>query len=189
MAVIEVWTGDITQLEVDAIVNAANNRLAGGGGLDGAIHRAAGYKKLQNACRNIGGCPTGEARFTRAFDLHAKGIIHAVGPVWHGGGGGESEALRSCYRQVMAIAADYKFESIAFPAISCGVYDYPLDAAVEIAVEEVVLCLSEDISISKVIFCCFNENLSSIYRLRLQAIGQLDRISSKPSGFTKRRIC
>ncbi len=174
MADIRVWVGDITELPVAAVVNAANSRLAGGGGVDGAIHRAAGYEALQAACAKLGGCPTGQVKLTGAFKLPARAIIHAVGPVWQGGGQGEPEALRSCYRQTMLLAEREGFESIAFPAISCGVYGYPLQAAVDIAVREVMACLNEaGISrvVQQVVFCCFAEEMAALYRQRLNELG------------------
>jgi len=133
---ITIVQGDITTQAVDAIVNAANSSLLGGGGVDGAIHRAAG-PALVDACRRLGGCPTGEARITPGFNLAASYVIHAVGPVWHGGEQGEPQQLASCYRQALRLCVDYQIESIAFPAISCGVYGYPLELASEVALTEI----------------------------------------------------
>ena len=161
---IEIWVGDITTLKVDAVVNAANNQLAGGGGVDGAIHRAAGAEQLHQACRLIGGCATGQVVRTPGFNLPAKAIMHTVGPVWQGGGYNEAELLRSCYCECMTMAVREGFRSIAFPAISCGVYGYPNDQAVAIAVEEVNRCLQSYLAIKKVIFVCFDEAMATLYR-------------------------
>ena len=169
--IITVHCGDITQLTVDVIVNAANAQLAGGGGVDGAIHRAAG-PELYVACRKIGGCPTGEVRVTPAFNLSAKAIFHAVGPVWHGGKQGEAELLASCYRQCMNLLEQKSFASIAFPAISCGVYGYPIEQAARIAVKEVRQAAEKIDCLSKVIFCCFDELTANYYR---QALAETPR--------------
>ena len=157
---IEIITGDITKLSVDAIVNAANERLLGGGGVDGAIHRAAGPDLLEE-CRSIGGCPTGEAVLTAGYRLAAKHVIHTVGPVWRGGAQGEPALLRSCYRNCMRLAEDHDLASIAFPAISTGVYGYPLRPATEIAVSEVrgAGCQAS----LRVIFACFDQATAEVY--------------------------
>jgi O-acetyl-ADP-ribose deacetylase (regulator of RNase III) len=163
---LEVVVADITTLEVDAIVNAANAALAGGGGVDGAIHRAAGPKLIE-ACRAIGGCPTGEVRVTPGFDLPARFVIHAVGPVWRGGAKGEPELLGSCYRR--AIEAARSFESVAFPAISTGIYGFPADEAARIAVESTKIALAaEPTGLKRVIFCCFSQVSAELHRAALQ---------------------
>ena len=160
---VQVVQADITTLEVDAIVNAANSRLAGGGGVDGAIHAAAGERLVQ-ACRAIGGCPTGEARITPGFDLPSKFVIHAVGPIWSGGGHGESELLRACYRNAMSLASSHRCESVAFSAISCGVYGYPVEQAARIAVDEVLGTPPGDGIPSRVWLVCFAEPTLGTYR-------------------------
>lgn len=165
---IEVHLGDITRLHVDVIVNAANRHLAGGGGVDGAIHRAAG-PQLTQVCREIGGCPVGEVRATPAFAIPVKRIYHTVGPVWRGGSLGEPELLASCYRQCLALARREGMRSIAFPAISCGVYDYPAEQAVEIAVDEVLHHQDRECPPQTVIFCCFDEEMADLYRQQLGA--------------------
>jgi O-acetyl-ADP-ribose deacetylase (regulator of RNase III) len=161
---IQVWLGDITTLKVDAIVNAANTELAGGGGVDGAIHRAAGSDLLQAACRVIGGCATGQAVITPGFNLPAKAIIHTVGPVWRGGCYNEAELLRSCYSETMTMAVREGFRSLAFPAISCGVYGYPRQEAVAIAVNEVERCLETYSLFNQVVFACFDQDLVDLYK-------------------------
>jgi O-acetyl-ADP-ribose deacetylase (regulator of RNase III) len=153
MTKIEVQQADITKLEVDAIVNAANTTLLGGGGVDGAIHRAAGRELLEE-CRRIGGCPTGQARITRGYRLPAKHVIHTVGPIWRGGEHGERELLAACYRNSLDLAAGNGVRSIAFPAISCGAYGFPIDEAAEIAVREV----ASDDRLDRVIFACFGRD-------------------------------
>lgn len=154
---IEILRSDITQLEVDAIVNAANTSLLGGGGVDGAIHRAAGEKLLEE-CRTLNGCETGFAKLTQGYDLPAKYVIHAVGPVWHGGTQGEEALLASCYTQSIKIADAHKLRSIAFPAISCGVYRFPIDRASAIAIRA-VLCAVKETSVEHVIFSCHSEEV------------------------------
>lgn len=163
----EIWQGDITTLRVDAIVNAANRRLAGGGGVDGAIHRAAGAEQLQAICRRIGCCETGQAVVTPGFRLPARMILHAVGPVWSGGAGGEADLLRSCYTSCMTLAVEEGARSIAFPAISCGVYGYPPEQAVAIAVDEVERCLEVFLMIERVVFVCFDQAMLAFYQAEL----------------------
>jgi len=152
---IELQQGDITRLAVDAVVNAANSRLAGGGGVDGAIHRAAGWEQLQAACRRLGGCNTGDAKITPGFALPARYIIHTVGPVWSGGQRGEPALLASCYRRSLEVAVENGCKTIAFPAISTGVYGYPFEAATEIALRTTVDFLRTDPPLDKVIFVFF----------------------------------
>src|SRR5438128_7337737 len=155
-ATCDILVADITTLSVDAIVNAANRSLLGGGGVDGAIHRAAGPELLAE-CRTLGGCETGSAKITRGYRLPAKHVIHAVGPVWHGGGSNEDELLASCYRTALDLAAANKLTSIAFPAISNGIYAFPADRAARIAVGTVASRLSASPgSINRVVFCCFS---------------------------------
>lgn len=167
---LEIYTGDITRLRVDAIVNAANTGLAGGGGVDGAIHHAAGGEQLQAACRAIGGCPTGEVRVTPGFNLPAKYIFHAVGPIWRGGGNREAELLASCYRNALLLTSQYQIASIAFPAISCGVYGYPLEQAAACAVQTVAANLPALEHLRRVVFCCFDSAMAERYRQQLAGV-------------------
>jgi O-acetyl-ADP-ribose deacetylase len=163
---IEIVEGDITTLAVDAIVNAANEQLAGGGGVDGAIHRVAGPELLRE-CRTLGGCPTGEAKITGGYNLPARHVIHTVGPVWHGGASGEDGLLASCYRRSLEIAAERGLRSIAFPAISTGVYRFPSERAAGISVETARDFLAGQDVPQKVIFCCFGKESAEIHRAAL----------------------
>ena len=160
---LEVVTGDITRLAVDAIVNAANESLLGGGGVDGAIHRAAGPELLAH-CRTLGGCPTGEARITPGFRLPAKHIIHTVGPVWHGGDRGEPQRLAACYRNCFRLAKEHGLASLAFPAISCGLYGYPREAAARIAAAECRQALADNPELEQVLLAAFDEAMAALLR-------------------------
>jgi O-acetyl-ADP-ribose deacetylase (regulator of RNase III) len=159
---------DIVTLQVDAIVNAANTTLLGGGGVDGAIHRAAGPQLLEE-CRALHGCPTGEARLTRGYHLPAKYVIHTVGPVWNGGAHGEAALLAACYRNSLKLARENTVKTIAFPAISCGVYRYPLEAAVAIAVRECAAFTAAEIAPAEILFVCFSADVRAAYDRALAA--------------------
>lgn len=164
-----VVEGDITKQHVDAIVNAANSSLLGGGGVDGAIHRAAG-QDLYKECRTLGGCRTGEAKLTQGYRLPAKYIIHTVGPVWSGGGHGEAELLASCYRASLQLAADWRLQTVAFPAISTGIYGYPLDEATRIAVRSTASFLAQAATPATVTFVCFSGHAREVYERALREL-------------------
>jgi len=165
---LEIQQGDITRLDVDAIVNAANTRLLGGGGVDGAIHRAAGPRLLEE-CKTIGGCPTGEARITRGYNLPARHVIHTVGPVYSGKPQ-DSRLLTSCYKNSLALAVENSLTSVAFPAISCGVYGYPIKHACKIAIETSCNFLKDNPSLKKIIFILFSEKDCAVYDAYLESI-------------------
>lgn len=166
---IEIVQGDITSFAVDAIVNAANSSLLGGGGVDGAIHRAAGPQLLEE-CRALGGCPAGEARLTLAYHLPARFVIHTVGPVWHGGDFNEEQQLARCYRSVLALAKEQRLRSLAFPSISTGAYGFPLERACRIALGEVSAFLSSSTTLQRVVFVCFSEQDRQFYQAALQTL-------------------
>ncbi|WP_062270799.1 O-acetyl-ADP-ribose deacetylase [Endozoicomonas arenosclerae] len=170
---IELLQGDITTVPVDGIVNAANSALAGGGGVDGAIHRAAGAEQLQQACRQYNGCPTGEVRSTPAFNLPAKRVLHTVGPIWQGGHSGEPELLADCYRNTLKLAVKESLLSVSFPAISCGVYGYPHQSATEIALFETCQFLTHHNELEKVIFVLFDQPLYQLYQKTLRTLSAI----------------
>lgn len=168
---IEIWQGDITKLNVDAIVNAANTSLLGGGGVDGAIHRTAGLKLLDE-CRTLRGCPTGEAKITKGYNLPAKFVIHTVGPVWRGGNNNEDNLLANCYRNSLLLAVENKIKTIALPAISTGVYSFPIERAAKIAINTVKEFLMNDTTIEKVIFICFSQSDYEVYKKTFGFVSQ-----------------
>jgi O-acetyl-ADP-ribose deacetylase (regulator of RNase III) len=176
-AKVTVVTGDITRLEVDAVVNAANAALCGGGGVDGAIHRAAGPGLLEE-CRRLGGASTGDVKMTAGHRLPARHVLHAVGPVWRGGDAGEDEALARCYAKAMSLSDEAGLRSIAFPAISTGAYGFPLERATRIAVAEVRRALLAGSRIERVVFCCFSARDRQVYEDALEAI---DRAPADPA--------
>jgi len=166
---IEIILGDITTLKVDAIVNAANNTLLGGGGVDGAIHRAAGPALLAE-CKTLKGCKTGEAKITGGYGLPARYVIHTVGPVWRGGGHGEELLLASCYRRSLEIAADHQIKTIAFPSISTGVYGYPIEKASRVALKEILKFIENDDSIGSIVIVCFSQQDLDVYNQQFKEL-------------------
>ena len=168
ISTIEIFKGDITKLKVDAIVNAANSSLLGGGGVDGAIHRAAGPKLLEE-CKKLNGCKTGEAKITQGYNLQSKFVIHTVGPIWNGGNYNEDELLTNCYLNSLKLAVENKIKTIAFPAISTGVYSFPLERAAQIAIKTVKKFIQSDKSIQKIIFVCFDDRAYQTYKINISS--------------------
>ena len=168
ISTIEIFKGDITKLKVDAIVNAANSSLLGGGGVDGAIHRAAGPKLLEE-CKKLNGCKTGEAKITKGYNLQSKFVIHTVGPIWNGGNYNEDELLTNCYLNSLKLAVENKIKTIAFPAISTGVYSFPLERAAQIAIKTVKKFIQSDKSIQKIIFVCFDDRAYQTYKINISS--------------------
>lgn len=168
ISIIEIVKADITKLNVDAIVNAANSSLLGGGGVDGAIHRAAGPKLLEE-CKKLNGCKTGEAKITKGYNLQSKFVIHAVGPIWNGGNYNEDELLTNCYLNSLKLAVENKIKTIAFPAISTGVYSFPLERAAQIAIKTVKKFIQSDKSIQKIIFVCFDDRAYQAYKINISS--------------------
>jgi len=175
---IEIIQGDITKVQADAIVNAANPTLLGGGGVDGAIHRAAG-PELREECAKLGGCKTGEAKITKGYRLPAKWVIHTVGPVWHGGNQNEDQLLANCYRNSLQLALQYNIRTIAFPAISTGAYRFPLERATKIAIAEVKKFLEQHPKIEKVIFVCFDKYTTETYKRILAEVLETNSTTPK----------
>ena len=168
ISTIEIFKGDITKLKVDAIVNAANSSLLGGGGVDGAIHRAAGPKLLEE-CKKLNGCKTGGAKITKGYNLQSKFVIHTVGPIWNGGNYNEDELLTNCYLNSLKLAVENKIKTIAFPAISTGVYGFPLERAAQIAIKAVKKFIQSDKSIQKIIFVCFDDRAYQTYKINISS--------------------
>ena len=166
ISIIEIFKGDITKLKVDAIVNAANSSLLGGCGVDGAIHRAAGPKLLEE-CKKLNGCKTGEAKITKGYKLQSKFVIHTVGPIWNGGNYNEDELLTNCYLNSLKLAVENKIKTIAFPAISTGVYGFPLERAAQIAIKAVKKFIQSEKSIQKIIFVCFDDRAYQTYKINI----------------------
>ncbi len=172
-AKIKLYQGDITTISLDAIVNAANSSLLGGGGVDGAIHRAAGPKLLEE-CRTLNGCKTGEAKITKGYNLEAKFVIHTVGPIWHGGNYDEENLLANCYKNSLQLAVEHGIKTIAFPSISTGIYHFPIEKASAIAVREVLSFLKNESTIDEVLFVCFSKSDLEVYKRSLETVHQIN---------------